>query len=285
MSFNSFNLEAPPATPFNKPGPPTPSPYNFLTHSALDSYCFKTPLRTSTNPSTPIPSHNRASKRRNENSPLGDVLPSPNRAEPPSKKRKTTRDKLDAIFLAIHKEKLTFGEFIYLASCHKDKNNQPLQRSQTHATSISSFLQGKTSHTPTMIVQCWYQSTDGRASVSGSIPLFSTSPVYSEIKPARAGLTAFAAQIVERELVREAREVVKPTSGLHATSKKRGSHQLEWVDIGASTVSQVAEIYKDVQVSVPFPVSFSPPLDPSFYSFGHTPCTGDIAAIGVANKV
>ena len=44
--------------------------------------------------------------------------------------------------------------------------------------------------------------------------MFAMSPVYTEIKPARAGLTAFAAQIVEKELVREAREVVKPTSGL-----------------------------------------------------------------------
>ena len=77
--------------------------------------------------------------------------------------------------------------------------------------------------------------------------MFATSPVYTEIKPARAGLSAFAAQIVEKELVREAREVVKPTSGLHATSKKTGSQRIKWVDIGASTVSRVAEIYQDIQ--------------------------------------
>jgi hypothetical protein len=79
--------------------------------------------------------------------------------------------------------------------------------------------------------------------------MFATFPVYTKIKPARAGLTAFAAQVVERELVREAREVVKPSSGLHATSesKKRASQRIEWADIGASTVSRVAEIYKDIQ--------------------------------------
>jgi hypothetical protein len=80
--------------------------------------------------------------------------------------------------------------------------------------------------------------------------MFATSPVYTEIKPARAGLTAFAAQIVEKEFVKEAMEVVKvkvvkPTSGLHATSKKCGSQRIEWADIGSSTVSCVAEIYKD----------------------------------------
>ena len=251
MSFNSFNIEAPPVTPSNKPGFPT-SPCGFFIHSTLDSdpFSFKTPLRTSM-ASTPIPSHSRCSNLKrgkdSENEPLTDLLPSLNR---PYKKRKTTQDKLESIFLAIKKEKLTFGEFIYLASRHKDENNQPVQRSQAHATSISSFLQGKTIHTPSMIVECWYQSADGRASASGSIPMFATSPVYTKIKSARAGLTAFAAQIVERELVRElreAREVVKPSSGLHATSKKRGSQRIEWVDIGTSTVSRVAEIYKDIQ--------------------------------------
>ena len=55
-----------------------------------------------------------------------------------------------------------------------------------------------------MIAECWYQSADGsadgQASASGSTPMFATSPVYTEIKPARAGLTASAIQIVEKEL-------------------------------------------------------------------------------------
>ena len=133
---------------------------------------LETPLKlyNSSTWTTPVPSHNRGSKRRKESEPLGDILPFLNYSEPPSKKRKTTRDKLEAIFLALQKEKLSFGEFVYLASRHKDKNNQPIKRSQTHATSISSFLQGKTAHTASMIIECWYQSADGRASASGSIP-------------------------------------------------------------------------------------------------------------------
>ena len=71
----------------------------------------------------------------------------------------------------IKNERLTFSEFLYLVSRHKDENNQPIQRSQEYAMSISSFLQGKTTHTPTMIVECWYQSADasGWASASNSI--------------------------------------------------------------------------------------------------------------------
>ena len=146
MSFNMFSLEleASPATPINKHGFSTPSPYPTCDFSSLNTFCFKMPLRASPNPSTPTPSHNRGSKRQKENEALVNILPSLNQVEPPSKKRKTVRDKLDSVFLAIKKEKLTFGKFIYLASRHKDENNQPLQRSQMHATSISSFFQGKT---------------------------------------------------------------------------------------------------------------------------------------------
>lgn len=184
MSFNTFSLMDSPV--YNNSGFNTPTPSLRTTH--LVESVSKTPSHPFMlyNPSTPVPPLNRSSKRRKENEPLVDLLPL-NRdyvqvqVEPPSKKRKTTRDKLDAIFLALQKERLSFGEFIFLASRHKDKNNQPIQRSQTHAMSISSFLQGKTSHTPSMIVECWYQSADGRASVSGSISMFAMSPVYNRV--------------------------------------------------------------------------------------------------------
>ena len=154
MSFNSFNFESLPVTTSNKPGfPTTPSSYtdNHFTHSACnsDTFCFKTPLQNSTT-STPIPSHSQGSKSRKENEPLIealDLLPSVN---PPSKKCKTTRDKLDSIFLAIiKKERLTFGEFIYLVSHHNDENNQPIQRSQTHTMSV--FKERQHTHHPWLL--------------------------------------------------------------------------------------------------------------------------------------
>ena len=144
MSFNTFSLMDSPV--YNNSGFNTPTPSLRTTH--LVESVSKTPSHPFMlyNPSTPVPPLNRrrtSSKRRKENEPLVDLLPL-NRdyvqvqVEPPSKKRKTTRDKLDAIFLALQKERLSFGEFIFLASRHKDKNNQPIQRSQTHAMSIFS---------------------------------------------------------------------------------------------------------------------------------------------------
>lgn len=112
MSFSTIAFETP-LTPINNAGISTLSPYSTCRHhdhAPIETYCFKTPLGRRPNPSTPIPSRKRGSTHRKENEPYGDALPSLNEAEPPSKKRKTIGDKLDSIFLAIRKEKLTFGE-------------------------------------------------------------------------------------------------------------------------------------------------------------------------------
>jgi hypothetical protein len=77
--------------------------------------------------------------------------------------------------------------------------------------------------------------------------MYSTTSVYTSIKPGRAALTAFAAQIIEKKLIQEARNAVHPHSGLHATSKKRGTQKVEWAEVGASTVSHVEDIIKRCQ--------------------------------------
>jgi anaerobic selenocysteine-containing dehydrogenase len=52
--------------------------------------------------------------------------------------------------------------------------------------------------------------------------------------------------VVHRRLVYEAKQAVKPSSGLHASSKK-ASQQVEWSDIGAATISKVAQIIQKHQ--------------------------------------
>ena len=39
----------------------------------------------------------------------------------------------------------------------------------------------------------------------------------------------------------------KPSSGLHASAKKKGSQQVEWSDIGAATISKVGQIIRKHQ--------------------------------------
>jgi hypothetical protein len=55
------------------------------------------------------------------------------------------------------------------------------------------------------------------------------------------------AQIVQKKIISEARKAVLPASGLHATSKKRGSQKVIWSDIGKATVSHVEGVIWECQ--------------------------------------
>jgi len=78
--------------------------------------------------------------------------------------------------------------------------------------------------------------------------MYSTTTPYTDIKPVRACLTSFAVQIVERRLIQEATNATHPSSGLHAViSRKTSLKKAEWVDIGATTVLEVAGILKKYQ--------------------------------------
>ena len=63
----------------------------------------------------------------------------------------------------------------------------------------TNFLQGRTAYTPGIILECWWRSSDGRApgALAQEFPMYSTTPVYTKIKPARSALTTFVAQMVE----------------------------------------------------------------------------------------
>jgi hypothetical protein len=78
--------------------------------------------------------------------------------------------------------------------------------------------------------------------------MYSTTVPYTEIKPVRPCLTSFTVQIVERRLVQEAINAVKPSSGLHAVaSRKSALKKAEWVDVGATTAPEVSGVLRNLQ--------------------------------------
>ena len=80
--------------------------------------------------------------------------------------------------------------------------------------------------------------------------MYSTSVDFKTIRAVRPALTAFAAQVIKKKLVREAEEAVKPTSGLHIASLKTNearSAWLQWSDIGSTTVTKVTDIVEHLQ--------------------------------------
>ena len=99
----------------------------------------------------------------------------------------------------------------------------------------------------TCILNLWMKHPDGRISAEHEeYPLmYSTSTPYTDIKSVRAALTAFATQLVRKELVREAEVAVDPEHGLHASRKATRTttkQQVQWADISGATIPHLVEL-------------------------------------------
>ena len=242
--------------------PATPTPSNHSTPSILQSI-FETPP-------TPCNSRHRATKKRSredqdENLPFASSAPpkkrlhtalqsTPGPGAPTTPRqytpRQTKRDKLNSLFDALDAAHWTLGEFLYYTFRTKDEHGVNIHRTVQHSKYSQHFLQGTSKHTPATILDAWFRSPDGRIS-EGSPDLdlmYSIDTPYTEIKPVRAALTSFAAQLIEKKLVTEAKDAVKVGSGLHASSKRKiGLDTVQWSDVGSATVSQVADVIQKHQ--------------------------------------
>ncbi|PPQ76949.1 hypothetical protein CVT26_007946 [Gymnopilus dilepis] len=254
-----------PSTPraSNAPWPSAATPLpssGFIIQTPLQLLGSSSPLILSTSnarrPPT-SPSSSRPSKRRKENIPPPPSRPPipalqlPKHGTSSSRKpytpRRSPADKLAVVFVALQDVNWNLGEFLYYVFLSKDEDGKDVSRSTQHSMYASHFLRGTTELTVSTILKLWFKSPDGRSTSSDLSEMYSTSVKYTKIKPARAALTSFAAQIVEKELVREAKSAVKPSSGLHATLKRRGSQRVEWTDISTDTVSRVQGVIKHHQ--------------------------------------
>ncbi|KAH9910558.1 uncharacterized protein BXZ73DRAFT_108817 [Epithele typhae] len=126
-------------------------------------------------------------------------------------------------------------------------------RTQRHAQVVSRFLKGKDKDpngTPESILDLWMRHSDGRSS-SPRWPLPPKSETAAD--PVRVALMRFAVHLVEKTLVSEAEQAIKPQNGLHASRKLRKSDnptdasEVQWADIGATTLASVSAITKTQQ--------------------------------------
>ncbi|KAI0742858.1 hypothetical protein C8Q80DRAFT_1273453 [Daedaleopsis nitida] len=130
-----------------------------------------------------------------------------------------------------------------------------VHREPRHASGVACFLQGRTIHTAAEIIDLWMRHPDGRVS-DDSIEhgkMFSARQEdLQNAKSVRVALTCFATQRVMKKLIKEAEDVVRPESGLHASRKKISGRlpdtpKLVWNDIGAATLSRANTIIKTYQ--------------------------------------
>ena len=72
---------------------------------------------------------------------------------------------------------------------------------------------------------------------------------YKDIGPVRAALSSFAAQTIAKKLLEEAEKAIQTDSGLHVTlsTKKQAVKQIEWTDLGASTLQQTQRVIQKCQ--------------------------------------
>src|SRR5882762_7522120 len=246
-SSSSFNV-------FNTPS--TSSIVNTSTHS-LDSLLFQVPLSTISisnsslgpedSPMDPFqslpesPSLKR--KDRQDSSASGYALPVPVRIfDEPDPKRMKTSDallpipqKMDKVFDFLKTLKWTVEDFLrHLFEPQNHKTN----RSQRHGVAVKRFLSGRDRYTVANLLNALWTTSDGASNdLSG---FYCVDTPYIEIKPVRAALSSFAAQIVEVRLIQEARIAVEESSGMHASIVSEDFDSgVEWADIGASLIPTV----------------------------------------------
>ncbi|KIM63152.1 hypothetical protein SCLCIDRAFT_15631 [Scleroderma citrinum Foug A] len=170
----------------------------------------------------------------------------PSPSSPLKRKQPAASDEnLCIIFDALKSVNWTLGDFFYYLFRLEDQNGQPIHHSQQHGSYIHQLLNGTSGSGIGYILDTWMQNTDGVAGpgADGGELLYNTAEHYRQIRSARPALTSFVAQVVMNKLVREAEDVIHPSSSLHTS---HGS-QLCWADLSSMTIALVTDIIKKHQ--------------------------------------
>ncbi|RDB16715.1 hypothetical protein Hypma_002556 [Hypsizygus marmoreus] len=256
FTFQSATCPVTPAR-FNIPLFSTPTSWPSSTPSGVSSYHTLSTL------STPIPSALKSTrhdsdrprhKRKVTNDENLDPSLSKKHKQSSTSQKLSVDDKVELFFVLLETElKWTYGELLYhtmTSRTTKEKNSVPgtaSGNSRKHAAVVQHFLNGHGKHAPSDVVKLWMEHPYGRKFKDSPL-MFSTTTPYTDIKPVRPALTSFAAQLVEKQLVREVEQAVKPSSGLHlAISTKTIGKTIGWTDIGATTVEETRDTIKQHQ--------------------------------------
>ena len=159
----------------------------------------------------------------------------------------------------------TYGETLYKTSIAMADHNKSHKAAisslaakrpelKYHATdnqiisTMQHFFAGKGDYTPAKVISSWYRHPYGRLDRDSKL-MFSTEVSYGSIGPIRPALSSFAVQILTQKLVDEAEKAIQPDSGLHVnlSNKKHAAKQVEWTDLGATTLERTQSIIRTYQ--------------------------------------
>jgi hypothetical protein len=260
-----------PTNPSNAAAPYTPSQFTTLTSSTTGIFQYN---------SAPPPPKNRTKKRPNNENP---DTPAPKRARKtgvtapllsiaPSEINKNLESgssslglsdsdnhKLSRFFDFLQDDlQWSYGKLLYCTTMGKapgaikDKTGKSTNTKvvQRNAAVIQHFMNGNGKYGASQILEDWLKHPYGAHEHESQL-MYSVSEPYTNIKPVRPALTSFAAQLVEKKLVKEAESAIKSSSGLRVSisNKKKvapGS-LIKWPDIGSATVENTRKIIREHQ--------------------------------------
>ncbi|TRM62009.1 hypothetical protein BD626DRAFT_362119, partial [Schizophyllum amplum] len=144
--------------------------------------------------------------------------------EPPRKRLKRSRqDKLDLLFWMLKKELgWTFGEML----CNALNDPEPGdKRSETQSKMLTGWFKSEQEYPISRFLQLSLKHPFGRNPQPDL--MFCVDRPYTGISGVREGLSSFSAQLIEERLLREAEEVIKPSSGLHISIGTKGKQKTQ----------------------------------------------------------
>ncbi|KAJ6506522.1 hypothetical protein C8R45DRAFT_816656 [Mycena sanguinolenta] len=137
---------------------------------------------------------------------------------------------------------------------HKD-----VHRSKRHGIIVERYLSGRNNFSIGGILHHWLTSPDG-AGHNDDPFMYSLTTPYTDQSHVRTTLTSFAAQLVEKQIVRDVRAAVLKSGGLHApaagkpgaaTETEAGSEgntsSIQLADLGSSLMPNMKRVFREKQ--------------------------------------
>ena len=154
-------------------------------------------------------------------------------------------DKLENIFSLLAQYRWTIGHLLHHIFRIRSKDET---FNQQRVQSVSKFLTGECIYGPGSILDAWFRSPYGAVEAGSKEEelMFNIDTPYVEIKSVHPAMSSFAAQLVRKQLSKEAEHAVRPGNGLNVFSKTEGGFHC-WADMGTMTVSSVLDSIKEHQ--------------------------------------
>jgi len=170
------------------------------------------------------------------------VIPPGNMKEQRTVVYTSVQQKLDSLFWFLDRELgWTYGQMLWYTA-HKEG---PGLTTDNQSSSFMHFLRGHDGTCwPSSLVDVWFWHPAGREKES-DYALYSFEPSFKTIRPVRAGLSAFAAQLVEQKLSQEAESAcrAKELRVKLSTRSKRAEEPMKWDDTGEGMQEFLRQFY------------------------------------------